>query len=200
MYFENCFPETITADMHQGLGSQSMRRAAGWWEKVGRDMTHLEESFMQVFEGLQQQWSGPVATQVREAAQPFVEWLTDLCAQLSETAAQIYHVGWAWSCAYNGVVPMNEIGNNRRNAATAVINNALGQNSALIAKLDQEYEDFRERNIDVMKDYADTVFDALSSLPRWKPPPPIANKTGLVQPSSESCRSATMPCTTTSST
>ncbi|ALL56328.1 PPE family protein [Mycobacterium haemophilum DSM 44634] len=174
MYYENCPPEVISGDMFTGPGSGSMVNAINWWHGLAWKMWDIEEAFTQVLGGLQQQWSGPVATELMLAAGPFVRWLCDVVVQVKETADKIDVIAWAYFQTLNRVVHVDAISYNRDARADAVRNNALGQRNAEIAELDQEYETFRAMDIGVMKDYEDAVFGALSKLAPWKSPPPIA--------------------------
>ncbi|MFW3113118.1 PPE family protein [Mycobacterium haemophilum DSM 44634] len=180
MYGEYGSPEKISRDTCNGDGTASMQRTAAAWDSLAAKMAALEESFMAVLEGLQQQWSGPVMMQVVEAARPFVGWLTDLCVQLSEPKRQIEVIERAYLYARSRVVPLQAIQANRSRRLMLRYNNALWKDNADIAQLDWEYEDFWARNVDVMLEYERAVREAWSKLTPWQSPPPIVNNTGLV--------------------
>lgn len=86
--------------------------------------------------------------------------------------------------------PWRRSNNNRAERQILIDNNALGQFTAQIADLDQEYDDFWDEDGEVMRDYRLRVSDALSKLTPWKAPPPIAHSTVLVAPVSPSTASS----------
>lgn len=183
MEFEDGYPpEVNSGNMYAGPGSQSLRAAAWAWRSLGKELTALQWRFNQILGDLMERWSGVVANQVMEAAKPFVKWLADLSAQLSEIERQIYAILAAYQWAHDGVVHPTVIAANRVRRAELINDNTLGRNDAAIARLDQQYEDFWDQDGYVMRNYRDSVRDALLQLTPWQQPPPIANNTGLVAP------------------
>ncbi|WP_454561791.1 PPE family protein [Mycobacterium haemophilum] len=173
-------PEVNSGNMYAGPGPDSMRAAAIAWRSLGKEMTALQKTFTRVLLDLMDAWSGPAATQVIDAAKPFVRWQTDLCEQLSETETQIREIVSAYEWARNEVVAPVQIYRNRAEAQILIEYNALGRYNAEIADLDQEYQDFWDEDGEAMRDYRLAVRTSLAQLASWKSPPRIANKAGLV--------------------
>ncbi|OSC41666.1 PPE family protein [Mycobacterium decipiens] len=182
MHFEANPPEVNSGNMHAGPGPDSIWVAAHAWRSLGSEMTAVQRMFSRTLLCLMDAWQGPAATQVMEATKPFVRWLNELCEQLHEVEMQIYEIERAYEWAYHQVVPPAQIYTNRAERRMLIRNNALGRYNAQIADLDQQYEDFWDEDGEVMRDYRLRVSEALAQLTPWKPPPPIANKTGLVAP------------------
>ncbi|WP_119184927.1 PPE family protein [Mycobacterium decipiens] len=182
MHFEANPPEVNSGNMYAGPGPDSLWAAASAWRSLDTEMTAVQRMFNRTLLCLMDAWQGPAATQVMEATKPFVRWLAELCEQLSEVEMQIYQIERAYEWARREVVHPTQIYRNRAEKWLLINNNVLGQNNAAIADLDQEYDDFWDEDGEVMRDYRLRVSDALAQLTPWKPPPPIANKTGLVAP------------------
>lgn len=190
MHFEAYPPEVNSANIYAGPGPDSMLAAARAWRSLDVEMTAVQRSFNRTLLSLMDAWAGPVVMQLIEAAKPFVRWLTDLCVQLSEVERQIHEIVRAYEWAHHDMVPLAQIYNNRAERQILIDNNALGQFTAQIADLDQEYDDFWDEDGEVMRDYRLRVSDALSKLTPWKAPPPIAHSTVLVAPVSPSTASS----------
>lgn len=181
MYFEAYPPEVNSGNMLAGPGFDSMQAAAAAWRLLGKEMLALQVSFSKILEGLQQQWMGPAATQVVDAATPFAKWLADLSKQIYEARRQTARLCDAFFYAHDQIVRPDAIADNREERKMLTIKNAFGRYDAEIANLGQEYENFWQQDGQVIRDYRHIVLNALSRLAPWPSPPPIAN-TGLVQP------------------
>lgn len=198
MEFEEGYPpEVNSGNMYAGPGSDSLRRAAAMWRLLGQEMMALQEAFDRVLLGLMDGWSGPAATQVMEAAKPFAKWLADLSDQLLETVEPIAAIVWAYDYAVDGVVDPEQIDRNRNRQQWLINNNTFGRYDAEIADVEEEYQGWWEYDGTVMRHYRELVSDALSRLAPWRPPPSIANKTGLVRPALPSSPLSPEPLRTT---
>lgn len=163
MHFEAYPPEVNSANIYAGPGPDSMLAAS-----------------------INCITTGPAQASIRDSSVR----LTDLCVQLSEVERQIHEIVRAYEWAHHDMVPLAQIYNNRAERQILIDNNALGQFTAQIADLDQEYDDFWDEDGEVMRDYRLRVSDALSKLTPWKAPPPIAHSTVLVAPVSPSTASS----------
>lgn len=181
MYDENCPPEINSRNLYTGPGQASLDAAHSAWGRLGDEVKALQRSFNLVVFGLMDAWSSLAAKQVREAVMPFVRWLADLSAQLEEIEGATSRFNDAFINARQAIVPPEEIAFNRGERKALVISNVFGRNDAEIAEFDQEYQDYWDENVQVMRDYAHSMRDALSQLIRWPSPPSIANSAGLVQ-------------------
>lgn len=152
MHFEAYPPEVNSANIYAGPGPDSMLAAARAWRSLDVEMTAVQRSFNRTLLSLMDAWAGPVVMQLMEAAKPFVRWLTDLCVQLSEVERQIHEIVRAYEWAHHDMVPLAQIYNNRAERQILIDNNALGQFTAQIADLDQEYDDFWDEDGEVMRD------------------------------------------------
>lgn len=141
MHFEAYPPEVNSANIYAGPGPDSMLAAARAWRSLDVEMTAVQRSFNRTLLSLMDAWAGPVVMQLMEAAKPFVRWLTDLCVQLSEVERQIHEIVRAYEWAHHDMVPLAQIYNNRAERQILIDNNALGQFTAQIADLDQEYDE-----------------------------------------------------------
>ncbi|KLO30721.1 PPE family protein [Mycobacterium haemophilum] len=179
----NLPPEAIANYLRRGPGPTSMGRAACQWRVLRAEIMDLESRFNHMLLSLTTQWLGPIATQVIEAAKPFLRWLNDLSAKLFETKEQIFRIICAYLNAYHAVVSTARIAANHTRRAQLLVNDPLGQNAAEIAQLDEQYLRFWTHNGRVWERYRSELSDALSQItPFPPPPPPIANHTGLIQP------------------
>ncbi|MFW3116022.1 PPE family protein, partial [Mycobacterium haemophilum DSM 44634] len=109
----NLPPETIANYLRVGPGPTSMGRAACQWRVLRAEIIDLESRFNHMLLSLTAQWSGPIATQVIEAAKALLRWLNDLSVKLFEIKEQIFRIICAYLNAYHTVVPTARINANR---------------------------------------------------------------------------------------
>ncbi|KLO25640.1 PPE family protein [Mycobacterium haemophilum] len=175
-------PEINSSNMLNGPGPLSITYACMQWKTLIQEVQNLKSSFNQILRCLMDNWSGPAAIQVSNAATPFQNWLNYLHTKVDTTETEIRSIMYAVHNARHGVVDPELIDANRAQALVLSSDNELGQNTAAIAALEEEYAEYWDQDGMVMERYRDAVRFALSRLTPWTPPPPIATNTGLVQP------------------
>ncbi|KLO25636.1 PPE family protein [Mycobacterium haemophilum] len=175
-------PEINSANMRNGPGGSSLVYASSQWTSLGGEMWDLKSSFNQMLHCLTEEWSGEMAMQAINAATPFQEWLEDLSDQIMNIARQTHYIMVTFCNAHNDVVHPALINANRAQMLALLQDNELGQNTAAIAALEDEYADYWDQDGDAMRTYRHDLSVALTRLTPWTPPPSIATNTRLVQP------------------
>ncbi|AKN16043.1 PPE family protein [Mycobacterium haemophilum DSM 44634] len=176
-------PEINSGNIWNGPGAGSLVTAYAQWEMLGREARSLECSLDQMLGCLMEEWSGEVAMQVNNAATPFLDWLANFSDQVTNAARQTQRILIAFCNAHNEVVPPEAIDANRAEMLALINDNELGQNTAAIVALEDEYGRYWDQDGVAMNRYRWGLSTALTNLKTpWQQPPPIANNTGLVPP------------------
>lgn len=170
--YANLEPEINSDNIHRGAGCQSLTDAAGSWAHSAVQIHHTATAFKQVLTELLEQWSGPAATRLNQAAAPFHRWLSDLTLQLNQTATQINEVERAFHVASQETVRPEQIDANRDERAEVVASNPVGHDIDKIVQLDAEYDNFWTGDVDAMRKYEEQVRAVLAGLPSLQEPPP----------------------------
>lgn len=123
----------------------------------------------------------------------FEVWLVKLVQQLRKTSKQASLLIDAFREARDAIAHPTVIAENRAQVQLLAANNGLGQNTAAIAALEAKYLQYGIESEQAMETYATTVLDALSALPTWEQPPPIAQDAGLAQHAAAVSGPAAMP-------
>ncbi|KLO25631.1 PPE family protein [Mycobacterium haemophilum] len=175
-------PEINSHNIWGGPGADSIEDAVRAWASLRREICDLGSQFDQILLCLMDDWSGPVAIRVIDAATPFLRWLDSLDAKLFATERHIRRIGRAFFNARRDAVHPILIDANRAQVLALTRDNEFGQNNAAIAALEDEYGRYWDQDGRAMWWYRQELSNALSRLTPWQQPPPIANNTGLVQP------------------
>ncbi|KLO26777.1 PPE family protein [Mycobacterium haemophilum] len=177
-------PEINSHNVLNGPGISSMNRTKKQWNVLAWDMHYLDLSFRRILRRLADEWSGEAAEQVINAATPFQEWLADLAESFVSVQVRIGNIEQYFDWARQEVVDLASIDANRAQVLALTMDNDLGQNTATIPALEDEYDEYWDQDDEAMKRYRSGLSRELRQLQKtpWQQPPPIATDTGLVAP------------------
>lgn len=151
------------------------------WKDIATEMSSdVVAPLKELLQGLQEQWSGPSAEQMAATAAPIHQWLIDLSCQLFKARQGAFDFYLAYLGARNRMVPPQDIIALRGQRQQLVANNAFGLNAAAIATIDQQYQQYWDQDVYVMRVYDSKVSRVWSKMTPWKPPP-MSNKAGLIE-------------------
>ncbi|MEB3032307.1 PPE family protein [[Mycobacterium] nativiensis] len=173
-------PEINSGRIYAGPGSGSMLTAATAWEQLATELHSTAAMFDSVTSGLiAGPWTGPTATAMAAAAQPYVTWLRGTGAQAEQTARQATSAAQAYATAVAAVVPPPVIAANRALVHQLIAANFFGQNSPAIAEAERQYAEMWAQDAAAMYRYASSSA-AASALTAFSRPPQTTNASGQV--------------------
>lgn len=171
-------PEINSGRIYAGPGSGSMLTAATAWEQLSAELHSTAAMFDSVTSNLiAAPWTGPAATAMAAAAQPYVTWLRGTGAQAEQTARQAASAAEAHSMVVAAVVPPPVIAANRALLYQLVASNFFGQNSPAIGEAELQYAEMWATDAAAMYRYAGSSA-AASALTAFNPPPQTTNASG----------------------
>lgn len=171
-------PEVNSGRIYAGPGSGSMLTAAAEWEKLAAELHTAAAGYGAAISGLATgPWTGPAATAMAAAAQPYVTWLRGTGAQAEQTARQATAAAAAYATAVAAVVPPPVIAANRTLLNQLVASNFFGQNSPAIGEAERHYAEMWAQDAAAMYRYASSSA-AASALAAFSQPPQTANASG----------------------
>lgn len=157
-----------------------MVTAAAAWEQLSAELHSAAAMFASATAGLVAgAWTGPSATGMAAAAQPYVTWLRGTGAQAEQTARQATSAAEAYATALAAVVPPPLIAANRVLLQQLVATNFFGQNSPAIGEAERQYAEMWAQDAAAMYRYASTSATA-SALAAFSAPPQTTNASGQV--------------------
>ncbi|HEU4361512.1 MAG TPA: PPE family protein [Mycobacterium sp.] len=164
-------PEINSGRMYAGPGSGSMLTAASAWENLAAELRTTAAHYGSVTSGLTAgPWTGPAATAMAAAAQPYVNWLRSTGAQAEQTARQATAAAEAYSTALAAVVPPPLITANRVLLNQLVVTNFFGQNSPAIGEAERQYAEMWAQDAAAMYCYDSSAAAASALSPFGQPP------------------------------
>ena len=168
-------PEVNSARMYAGAGSGPMLVAASAWKALAAELRSTALSYHAALSGLtDQEWHGPSAAAMTEAATPYVTWMNTTAAGAEQTASQAEAAAAAYQSAYAATVPPTHITANRTRLTKLVSTNTLGQNTPAIAATEAQYSDMWAQDAAAMYGYAGFSAQA-TRLTQFSAPQPITN-------------------------
>ncbi|MEB3020375.1 PPE family protein [[Mycobacterium] crassicus] len=171
-------PEINSGRIYAGPGSGSMLSAATAWEQLATELHNTATMFDSVTSGLTAgPWTGPTATAMAAAAQPYVTWLRGTGAQAEQTARQATSAAQAYATAVAAVVPPPVIATNRALVHQLIATNFFGQNSPAIGEAERQYAEMWAQDAAAMYRYAGSSA-AASALAAFSRPPQTTNASG----------------------
>ncbi|WP_337777096.1 PPE family protein [Mycolicibacter kumamotonensis] len=171
-------PEINSGRLYTGPGSGSMMTAAAEWEKLAAEVHTAAAAYDSVTSGLATgPWTGPAATAMAAAAQPYLTWLRGTGAQAEQTARQALAAAEAYATALAAVVPPAVITANRTMLTQLVATNFFGQNSPAIGEAERQYAEMWAQDAAAMYRYAGSSA-AASALTAFSQPPQTTNAAG----------------------
>jgi PPE-repeat protein len=164
-------PEVNSSRMFSGTGSGPMLAAARAWDGLAAELQSAATSFGSVVSGLTSgPWRGPSAAVMREAAAPYVAWLTAATSRAEQSATQIRAAAAAFEAAFAATVHPAVVAANRAQLVSLVRSNLLGLNAPAIAAVEADYEQMWAQDVAAMVAYYGKASMALGQLTPWQPP------------------------------
>lgn len=171
-------PEINSARMYSGQGSGSLMAAASAWNALAAELNSTALGYDSVLTGLTgDEWLGPAAAVMADAAAPYVAWLTVTAAQAEHAATQARAAAAAYEAAFAAMVPPPVIAANRAEIQSLLQTNVLGLNSPKIAALEAQYGEMWAQDASAMYGYAGSSAAAVKVTP-FSAPAQIANPAG----------------------
>lgn len=171
MDFATLPPETNSGLMYSGPGAGSMTRAAAAWETLAARLFTAAAGYRAVTAQLEAGGERPALT---EAATRYADWLDAVAARSEHAATQLKAAARAHQSAFAATVPPPAIAGNRTRRMSLVSTNCLGQQSAVIANVDAEYDAMWAQDADAIRAYAESAAGAATMAPFPAPPGNVA--------------------------
>jgi len=179
MDFGGLPPEINSGRMYSGPGSGPLLAAAAAWETLAAELGSTASAYDSVISSLTgHAWSGPTASAMSAAAQPYAGWMSTTAAGAQQAAAQARSAATAFDAAFGAMVPPPVIEANRSLLLSLIATNILGQNTAAIAAAELEYAEMWAQDAGAMYGYAGASAGA-TALPPFTAPPQTTNPAGL---------------------
>jgi len=171
MYFSLLPPEIISANMYAGPGSASLIAAATAWGRLASELSTAASEYNAVLASLTgESWTGPSATAMAAAAQPFTAWMSTTAATAAQAATQAQAAATAYEAAHAATVPPEVVTANRTQNQMLYATNFLGQNLAAIAANEAQYLEMWAQDAAAMQTYAASAAAATKITAFTEPP------------------------------
>ncbi len=176
-------PEINSGRMYAGPGAGPMIAAATAWGVLAAELFSVASACELVVSELMQDWLGPAALSMANAAAPYVAWLHSAALVAEQTAVQGKSAVAAYESAFGMTVPPPVIAANRSLLVALVATNFFGQNTPAIAAVEVQYAEMWIQDAAAMYVYfASSV--AASRLTPFTEPRRATDATGLAAQSS----------------
>lgn len=171
MDFGELPPEINSIKMYLGAGSGPMLAAAAAWDELVDKLYATATSFRSVMAGLtSEQWKGPAASLMSDAATPYVTWLAGTAERARQAGGHAKAAVAAYEAARAMTVPPAVVMANRNVFRALVATNFVSQNTPGIAKIEADYNEMWAQDAAAMYSYADSSATACQ-LTLFTPPP-----------------------------
>jgi PPE-repeat protein len=148
-------PDINSALMYSGAGSGPLLAAATAYANLAAEVSATANQWESIISLLTtEQWTGTGAAAAASAAQPIVTYLTETAATLEQASTAATTSAAAYEAAFAATIPPPVIAANESATATAIATNFMGVNSAIIAALQAEYEEFWVQDATAMTTYS----------------------------------------------
>jgi PPE-repeat protein len=148
-------PDVNSALMYSGAGSGPLLAAATAYANLAAEVSATANQWESIISLLTtEQWTGTGAAAAASAAQPIVTYLTETAATLEQASTAATTSAAAYEAAFAATIPPPVIAANESATATAIATNFMGVNSAIIAALQAEYEEFWVQDATAMTTYS----------------------------------------------
>ncbi|OSC39517.1 hypothetical protein B8W66_16700 [Mycobacterium decipiens] len=159
-------PEENARRFFAGPGPYSVGRAGMAWRRLADDLYTAACDINRALTTLTGAWQSKAATEMTQAAAPYLAWLNDTAKRASSTAALASCTVDAWQWAARSMVPTETVAANVAWRKQLYQTNHLGQNFHEIACCEAEYQNYWDTNARTMESYRGVVeFDM-----RWVQP------------------------------
>src|SRR5262249_7788679 len=149
------------------------------WLMLSAELSQAATAFDGVVTALaSDEWTGPAAASMADAAAPFAAWMANAATGAEQTAMQLQAAAAALENVLMGVTPPPLIAENRALLAEATMMNILGQNNTVIAELEDQYTQMWGRNTQAIQQYAAASQQA-SKLTPFENAPQVVNQSGM---------------------
>ena len=172
-------PEVTSSLIHSGPGSGSLIQAAGVWELLGAELEEAVRNCASELSLVAGAWQGESSMAMVAAAEPYLDWLRTTAQQCQQIGSSAQVAVAAFEVTHLTVVHPLVVSANRTRLAFLLATNWFGTNLPAIAQTEAEYHAMWVNNSAAMYSYAAASASAVV-LPRFSPPPPVANPTALV--------------------
>jgi PPE-repeat protein len=170
-------PEINSVRMYSGPGSGPMMAAAAAWDILANGLESVSRGYSSVIARLQGEgWSGGASEAMSSAVAPYVTWVSTAGAKAEEAASQARAAAAAYEAAFAATVPPALVTANRTQLAMLVATNTFGQNTALIAATEAQYEQMWAQDSAAMYNYAASS-SAATTLTQFSQPPQTTSTT-----------------------
>lgn len=170
-------PEVNSARMYAGPGPGPLLAAASAWDGLATELHAVGVGYDSAISELATGWSGPSATAMAGAAEPYMAWMHSTAVQAEHTATQAKAAAAAYEAAFTMTVPPPVVAANRSQLMALLATNFLGQNTAAIAATDAHYLEMWAQDAAAMYHYAGSAA-AASTLTPFAEPPQTTNPVG----------------------
>ncbi|KAA1251616.1 PPE family protein [Mycobacterium simiae] len=168
-------PEINSLRVYSGPGSTPMLAAASAWNGLAAELTSAAMDYEKVIATLHSEtWTGPAATSMIDAIEPYLAWMRETAARAEQAATQARMAVAAYDAVLAAVVPPPLVAANRAQTASLLSTNILGQNTARIALLEAEYSDMWTQDATAMYVYA-AASASIAQVTPFAPPPHTTN-------------------------
>ncbi|MGV0627140.1 PPE family protein [Mycolicibacter minnesotensis] len=172
MYFSLLPPEINSGNMYTGAGSGPTISAATAWERLAGELASAAAEYNTIIATLaDESWTGPSATAMTAAAEPYVAWMSATAATAAQAATQAQAAAAAYEAAYAATVPPELVAANRTQQAMLEATNVLGQNFAALAANEAQYMQMWAQDAAAMETYAASA-TAATKVDAFTEPPP----------------------------
>src|ERR1700677_4811244 len=173
-------PEINSGRMYSGPGSEPLMAAASAWSGLAAQLYSAATDYDKVITTLtSEEWLGPAATSMAQAAAPYVAWMSTTAAQAEQAATQARAALAAYEAALAATVPSPLVAANRVELAQLVSSNVLGQNTAAIAANEAQYGEMWAQDATAMYGYAASSAATTAKVTPFTAAPQTTSTAGL---------------------
>ncbi|MGV0627538.1 PPE family protein [Mycolicibacter minnesotensis] len=133
-------PEINSGLIYTGPGSAPLLEAATAWTNLSAEMLTAATSTRSVLANLDSTWTGVGSSAATTSVLPYVTWLESAAATAAQNAALATQAAGLFEAARAASIPPPMIVANRALLLALTATNFFGQNSAMIATTEAQYE------------------------------------------------------------
>lgn len=170
MHYAVSPPEVNSWQMFDGVGSGPTLAAASAWDGLAAELRSAAESVRSVTTDVAQRWwRGPSSAAMGGVAAAYGAWLRTAGERAEQTATQARAVAGAFESALAATVCPAAVAANRARLLASAASNVFGQNAAVIAALEAEYERMWAQDVTAMAGYHVAASAAAAQVTPWQP-------------------------------
>lgn len=146
-------PEENARRFFAGPGPYSVRRAGLAWRRLAEELHTAAKDINSALTTLMGAWQGTAATEMAQAAAPYLAWLSNTANRAGSTAELANSAVEVWQLAANAMVSQEMVAANIAWRKLLHQNNQLGQNFHAIAACEAQYQYYWDANARTMESY-----------------------------------------------